>query len=591
MLKQLKITNLGLIEEADIKFQDGLTVITGETGSGKSLIIDSIQLLFGIKGGAYQVRSEETQLVVEGVFQLSLPLAKLVFENISSKYKDPIDSTVLRIQRSIDVNGKNLCFLNGKKIGLKMLTSTGSVLADVYGQGSYSTIFNSSEHLPILDSYAGLTSVVEDVRGDITYFQNLVKRIIKLEENNEDKKNNRLQMMEELDEIERVELQIGEEDILKKEMLILLNSEKLSEMAINSYADIKSNEIDHSSVQDKITKIMQIIRENVDIDDKLKQPLDVLENISYQIDELGVFFRLYDSQLENNSGRLIQIQDRLGIIDGIKRKYRKSVEEILIYATDIHSRVISIDSSQEALASLVSERDRLAIPLEASCLLISKGRRDAIKLFVEDVDRELTDIGMVGTRISVSMESSSNGNNIRLTDIGETEFSVNNNGIDCVEFLMQGALDEPTKPLSKIASGGEAARLMLAFKSVVNTMGMGKSFVLDEIDYGIGGRLGDKIGRKLAELSIGDQVICVTHLPQVAVFADHHLRLLKTKLDEKLVIRAEFVENTDRVNEVIEMFGNDSPRVAEIADDMLIESAKWKQGLNRTNISVLHMAS
>ena len=557
MLQLLNISNIALIDELQVEFDTGLNLLTGETGSGKSIIVDAVGVLIGGKFTNDLLKSGADRGAIEGLFSLRLNThiaALLTTAGIQIEDDDPTGETTSRskssdphatfeliIRREISANGRNKIFINNQLATQSLLRDLRQFLVDIHGQGDQQTLFNPRTHLELLDSFAGasLLSLRQQVAEAHREWTKLKTEFQSLQRDEAE----RFQLLDtltfQIQELERVQLSIGEDTQLEDERRRLLNVEKLTALCQGSYARIYEDD-DAALAQLRLTT--KEITELAEFEASFGAYLDGLESSRALLEDLAFSLREYSDKLEYSPERLAAIEDRLVELSRLKRKYGGSIESALEHLARSQDRLQAIEHSDERELELKKELDAARTTYtEAARKLHSERVRTAKKL-EHAIERGIGELAMDGARFQVVVTASD-----------ETEEAFSETGTDRVEFYFSANVGEEVKPLARVASGGEASRLMLVLKTVANASQFPRTIVFDEIDTGIGGRVSETVGQKLKKLSQTNQVLCVTHQAQIARFADNHLVVEKEVVKGRTRVSIGKLDRGGRVEEIARM--------------------------------------
>lgn len=537
MLQELRIKNFALIDELNLTFSRGFNVLTGETGAGKSIILNAVHLLLGDKATEEMIRGSEEEASVEAFFDFSRN--KELRERLEEKGIIPgegRDEEGLLIRRVISRSGRGRTFINGNLATLGILSEIGEELMSICGQHEHQTLQRVETHVDLLDEFGGLLGLREAFEGQFERFFSLSAEISRLRVEQERRSKERELMAFQSREIEAARLEIGEEESLKEERRILAHAQKLMGFAQRSEEALEG---EADSAIGRIESVIHQTREALSIDPSLSEMLKSLESARIQLEEAVLGLRDYARRIEVNPTRLEEIEHRLEVIDRLKRKYGSSVEEILAFKEKVDASLTSYRSLEEELAEKEKERGPLEKEVESLARRLSVERRRVASELKKAIERELASLGMKRTTFEVRMDS------VPLTS----------KGVDRIEFLISPNVGEEVKPLAKIASGGELSRIMLALKRILARVGGRQVLLFDEVDSGIGGAIAEVIGRKLKELSRSHQIVCVTHLPQIACFADTHMSVRKEVKGGRTLTVVERLEKEAVVEEIARMLG------------------------------------
>ena len=537
MLAELSIKNFAIIESLSISFEKGLTVLTGETGAGKSIIIDAIHLLAGGRGSAEFIRYGEKRAELEGLFLID-ELDHPVYTKCEELGIDVNDGMII-LRRDLTTSGKSICRINGKLVTIAILREVGQYLVDIHGQHDNQELMNDENHLKLLDQYGGqkITKALEGYLEIYKQYDAFRKKITQLSEN-EQEMAHRLDLLQfQLDEITNANLQPKEDELLQEEKIQISNFEKIYESLNNSYNSLHG---EHRGL-DWVGHAMSNLEEIASINSNLKELSEVISNAYYQLEDLSYQLRNELESLEFDPERLNYVESRLNEINHLKRKYGQSVEEILIYSAKIEEELDTIKNRDNHLSKLQKELDSVLkdLVLEANNLTII--RKKLANVLTEEIHKELKELYMDKTTFEVKFITK---------PLSDTEQKFTSTGIDNVEFYLSTNPGEPLKPLNKTASGGELSRIMLAMKSIFSQHQGITSIIFDEVDTGVSGRVAQAIAEKIYRVSNGSQVLCITHLPQVAAMADTHLYIAKEIKDGRTKTSVKPLEETEKIKEI-----------------------------------------
>ena len=537
MLLELRIKNFAIIDELSLSFSKGFNILTGETGAGKSIILNAVQLLLGDKATEELIRSSEEEASVEALFDISEN--REVKQKIKEKGQKILGSgeeDSLLVRRVISRTGRGKAFLNGNLATLGILSEIGEELLSIYGQHEHQSLQRVETHIDFLDEFGGLMRLRKEFQELFQKYLSLSGEVARIREDKERRIKERELMAFQSREIETIGIRIGEEEALKEERKLLTHAKKLTDFANASEEMLYSNE---GSAIERIQSILSQGKEIISIDLSLSQPLKNLEGALIQLEEVALSLREYSRRVELNPMRLEEIENRLEEIDRLKRKYGPTEEAVLQFKKKVDEALKSFTSDEERLSQLESVLGPLRGEVSALAKRLSSGRKRVASELKKSIEKELGFLGMKRTTFEVHME----------------ELSLNPKGMDRVEFLLSPNIGEEVKPLAKIASGGELSRMMLAMKRILAKVGGRQVLIFDEVDAGIGGAVAEVVGTKLRELSKHHQVISVTHLPQIACFADRHHSVKKEVRAGRTVTVVAPLEKEVVVEEIARMLG------------------------------------
>ena len=533
MLKFLSVENFALIDRVAVEFRQGLNLITGETGSGKSILVDAVGLLVGGRASQEMVRQGFDQARVEGIFELSREHPARVCLTDAGI---PLEGGELIIRREISRSGSNKVFINGVLSPLATLSQLGTLLADIHGQHEQQLLLRSSVQLQFLDAFSAHEQLTQQVRESFHLLQGVRSELERLQASEQE----RLQRLDTLHfqiaDIDKLQLRTGLDVELEEERGLLASAEKRLSASQRAYQDIYEREESSLSLLHQAEKELEDLCE---LDPQLQPAMVKLRDSRYLLEEVAFQLRDYTNQIESNPGRLDTVQERLSEIQKARRKYGETVDEILAYFEKAQKEVHELSQCETEIEQLVEKERKLESKYRALAQRLSRSRHQHAKLLSKQVERELSELHMGNAAFTVQVNTSEDG---------ATE-----QGMDKVEFMTSANLGESSKPLAKIASGGELSRTVLALKSILTLEDYSKTLVFDEVDAGIGGRVASTIGEKLARLGTAHQVFCVTHLPQVASYASQHFHVTKRLSAERTIVEIVPLEQRARVEEISRM--------------------------------------
>ena len=552
MLRELVIENFALIDRLHLEFERGFNILTGETGAGKSIIIDTVSLILGGRSSAEQVRAGSESAQIEGVFELD---DKPEIFHILAEWGISLgDDQLLVINREINQSGRSRCRLNGQTVTVLTLSRIGSLLMDIHGQHEHQSLLSSIAQREILDSFGGkvLQRKAEEVAELYLNWQGIKKELETLV-TGEEEKNQRVEFLTfQLQEIERAKLQPGEAERLEQEREILAGAEKLYENTSATYQLLYGAD-EPGSALDKLGEGVQALEKATEIDASLQQWVEMVTQVACQVEEVSREIRAYRDRIDFNPEKLSRTEERLDEIAKLKRKYGQGIPEILKYAEKIRKEINSNEDRTERIAILTKKLQTIEEELSLAVQALSSLRKVTAERLERAVAKELTEVNMDKTVFTVSLKRIIDEKKGLLVD-GE-KVAITKEGIDQVEFLVAPNPGEGLRPLAKIASGGELSRLMLILKVIMAEEDQIPTMVFDEIDAGIGGRTAQAVAEKLLLLGLSHQVICVTHLPQIASMANKHFYIEKKTHRERTLVEVRALEKNERVDELARMLG------------------------------------
>ena len=550
MLTDLTIKNVAIIDSLQITFKPGLTVLTGETGAGKSIIIDAVGLIMGSRASSDLIRSGEEEAVVEALFDISaLPEIK---QQLAEAGFDTADE--LLIKRSLSRGGKNRIYINGGMSTLALLADIAPRLINIYGQHDSQTLLKPENHLRLLDAFAGIGEKRQKFTALFNRLGSARDTLAGLEDA-ERETERRLDLLSyQSEEIAKAALSPGEEERFEEQRRILASAEKLGGVSGEAFDRLYGGD---GTLLGQLKRISSSIAELSVIDVSLQETAASLEGAYLQLEDAAITLRDYSSRIESDPAALRQIDDRLDQIGRMKKKYAPTVEEILAYKEGIDLELEQLQGREQSRQTLEAERDRMEGELRQLGGELSAARIQAAKKLKQALEGEAHQLAMKGAIIEPALEK-----------LAEPRSS----GFERVEFLFSPNPGEIPRPLGRIASGGELSRLMLAIKQVLPD-GDVPTLVFDEVDTGIGGATSELVGRKLKNVACGQQVLCITHLPQVAVFADQQLRVEKLVEGGRTSTRILELDLNERTREIARMLAGTT-----ISDSALVHASEMLAG-------------
>ncbi|NVS00357.1 DNA repair protein RecN [Listeria monocytogenes] len=561
MLQEMTIKNFAIIESLSLTFQEGMTVLTGETGAGKSIIIDALGLLVGGRGSADFIRHGEERLELQGLFALAednLACRNALIENGIEASDD-----MVVLERSLFRSGKNSCRINGKLVTTVLLRQIGSKLIDIHSQHEHQELMNEEFHLSLLDRFAS-----DKIKPALTKYQTNFKEYQTIEKEWQNWTKNERELAQRLDmlrfqqqEIENANLQAGEEDRLLEQKNILANFEKLNENLQGAYAAIQGE----PGGLEFVGEAMRQMETAASIHTDYKAVSEAISSSYYMLEDSMSQIRQSLDQLEFQPEELNQIESRLNDLNQLKRKYGKTIEDIIQYEQEISSEMEKLTDSESHVGHLETKLATLKTELTKQAATLTDIRKKAAVTLEKQIKQELNQLYMEKAIFSVRFEA----NKMELTELGQ----------DSVVFYMSTNPGEPLKPLAKIASGGELSRMMLALKTIFSRHQGITSIIFDEVDTGVSGRVGQAIAEKIYAVSVGSQVLCISHLPQVAAMANHHYYITKKVQNKRTTTSVTVLKGVEKVEEISRMIAG--IEVTELtkqhAKEMIEQAEKVKQ--------------
>ncbi|MDH5186952.1 MAG: DNA repair protein RecN [candidate division WOR-3 bacterium] len=560
MLAELRIKNYALIDDLEINYPNGLNVLTGETGAGKSIVIDAFSLLLGERAESEMVRTGAAACEVEGTFMIKPG-------SLADSVDFPIEqSETMLIRRKVEANGRSYCYINDRSVTSNTLKRLGDYLVDLHGQHEHQSLLRIESHQQLLDDFANLEPKRQDLKERFLRYQSQKAELENLRAQIQKRKERQELDQYQHQEIASAQLKPGERESILKEKILLENAEQRHRLAQELNQMLSENE---GSILEQFDILQRRGSELVNIDDSLAEPVKELNTARSIIDELWRTIVKYRDRIEFSPQRLEALNERLFLIEKLQKKYNRDIEGLLALQKDLAKRLGSLEIDQTRIIELSQGLETKRSELVKKAKELSGARLQAKKRIEARLERELSQLGMAQARFVAAIEPVLDEAGI-YEDSGK-RYRLDENGIDKVEFLFSANPGEEPKPLRKIASGGELSRIMLALKSVISDKI--PVLVFDEIDLGIGGRVADAVGRKLFELSRTRQVICITHLPQIAKYAGAHYLVTKRTRSGRTATNIERLSERDRVNEIARMLAGEkiSKKTLSHAQELLKE--------------------
>ena len=572
MLVELRIENFAIIDRLELQFKSGLITFTGETGAGKSIIIDAVETLLGGKADQTMIRVGADRASIEATFRISQEIGQEI-QALLEKEELSEDPEYLTLNREIRSGGRSIARINGRAANLGLVRELGEYLLDVHGQSEHLSLLRVREHLGLLDRYAGCDDLFEAYRACYQQW-NTVRHELKELRLLESEAARRIDLLNfQINEIESARLQLGEEEELKSERTRLANAENLASLAQQSLTILEDEDPETPSVSELLGRVVGALSSLARIDPSQASLSDNAQGILTSLTDISVELRAYLEGIEYNPKRLDQVEERLGLIHNLKRKYGDSIEAIREFGEKARQQLETITRAGERIADLELQEKDLLIELGRRGQALSKTRHSAAGKLKREIEGELTDLNMSGAQFDVDFVQQESLDGAPLEDGRRVVFD--STGLERVEFLIAPNPGEGLKPLVKIASGGETSRLMLALKNVLARADHVPTLIFDEIDQGIGGRVGTIVGYKLWRLARHHQVLCVTHLPQLAAFGEQHYQVQKQVEDGRTHTQVKDLLPEDRVPELAMMLGETSDGTLQSAREMLANAREY----------------
>ena len=589
MLRLLSVTNFATIEQLDIELAPGFSVLTGETGAGKSIIVDALGFLIGGRADVGMVRSGARQSRVEGIFLLGGDISQKIKVALN-EYEIDVGEEEIILAREVNLDGRNTCRVNGRIVPLRLLSTLAQHLVDIHGQNQHLSLLRVREHMDILDKYGGLWQLRTEVAEWARQLTEVRQELDRLREDEAEVAQRVDFLRYQVGEISTANLRPTEYDDLTLERDRVANAERIITLSDHAYRALYDSFDRRESVMDLIGQVSKDLSQLERLDPSLSQNLESVDALMHQVDELARALRSYRDGIEYSPERLHELEERLDLINRLKRKYGSTIGEILAFGERASQELEKLCHREERAEGLKAREMDLRRQVGRLAGQLSEARQHAARGLADAIQEEAAGLAFGHAQVLVDIRQSDSEDGVPVGTAdgvpyatpslgGESirHLAFNETGIDSVEFLISLNPGEPPRPLARIASGGEASRLMLAIKTILSTADQIPILVFDEVDAGVGGRVGSVLGQKLWGLSKSHLVLCVTHLPQIACYADHHAKVAKLASHDRTVTSVEVLDGEARVTELSQMLGSDSGATRTNALEMLRQAKSWKE--------------
>lgn len=580
MLSELSIRNFAIIDDLRLRFAAGFNVLTGETGAGKSIILDAVTLVLGGRADTTAIRSGSDEAYVEAVFRLDLTLQRVLAPVLQAEGLDDESEEYLVLAREVRESGRNIGRVNGRAVSLAVMRQIAEPLIDIHGQGDHLSLLRPQSHLPLLDAFGGLDSERERLAAEVRRLHSLQRELNELRRDKQDLAH-RLEMLQfTIEELSLAGLEPDEEQALRAERVRLANAEQLGRHTAEALALLSSEDDDVATVADLLGRAESALSQLARLDESRQPALEEVQGLGFQVAELAAQLQNYLDALEVEPKRLDAIEERLEAIAFLKRKYSAdSIAALLDVEERSREQLKGLQNTEVRTAELEAQQDELLRTVGSMAQTLSVQRIAVAGALAAAIEGHLSELRMDGAQFSVGFQTEPDEAGCYVTlDGREQRVAFDQSGIDRVEFLISANPGEPMKPMAKVASGGETARLMLALKTALAEVDETPTLIFDEIDQGIGGRVGDIVGRKLWNLAAqaGHQVVVVTHLPQLAGYGDAHYHVSKDIVDGRTVTAVTVLDRDGRVRELGQMLGTQGDVARDGAESILNQAERTK---------------
>jgi len=565
MLLELRIKNFAIIDSLALEFQPGLIVMTGETGAGKSIIMGALDMLLGQRVDMSTLRSGSDYASVEAVFRIPEavrePIIRLLEEEALLEGDD-----FLTLTRELRRDKRNVARVNGHRTNVSVLVKLGELLVDIHGQSEHLSLMRVNQHLGLLDRYAGTSELLAAYQADYQELMDVRRTLSRLRQSDQEAAQRQELLAYQVEEIQAAALDPGEEDHLLERRNRLANAEKLASLSQHVITILEEAPPDQPTVMDLFGRVVESVEDLSHTDASLSSLEEETAEIFQGLSDISRRLRLYLDSLEFDPEELDKVMDRVELIRSLKKKYGESIPEILAYQAQARSELNEITDRGKKIDTYENKEHRLLEKLAQQGTALSEARRLGAEALTDSLEKQLGDLKMAGARFAVDFRWEPDPQGVAYEDQRVAFYP---EGLEKVEFLIETNPGEGLKPLVKVASGGETARLMLAVKHVLAGADQINTLVFDEIDQGIGGRIGTVVGEKLYRLADDHQVFCITHLPQLAGFGDQHFQVFKTISGGRSVIQVREVFGEERLKELATMLGGISETTLDSARELM----------------------
>ena len=569
MLEELQIRNLAVIEDLTLSFGPGFNVITGETGAGKSLLVDALGLVLGARADPVFVRAGAERASVEGYFSLDEAARERLAPLLQrEELEDEVGSSLL-LTRELRRNGRSSARVNGIAVRSGLLQAIGEMLVDIHGQSDHLSLLRPATHIDLLDRHAGLLDRRPALAELVEQLQATRAQLRQLQQDEGERERRAEQLRREIAEIDAAALQPGEDELLRNERSRLGNSEQLAQLGAEALLALAGEDSgpETPGALGLLMQAEQLLARLARIDSQLQQEQELADALAQQVQEIAGTLQDYGERVEHNPQRLAEVEGRLEAINTLRRRYGASIEAVLQHADRARTQLNALEHNEEQVQACQAEEARLLDALGQAAAALSAARQAAGQRLAQQVVVELGDLRMGATRFEVQIAQQEHEDGC---PVSGRRLRFGPDGIDQVQFLLSANPGEPLRPLAKVASGGEAARLMLALKHVLAQADRTPTLIFDEIDQGIGGRVGAVVGHKLHSLGKEHQVLAVTHLAQLAACAEHHFRVDKDPDDRHARAAVQLLQGeAERVGELAAMLGTTGDSGSDTARELL----------------------
>jgi DNA repair protein RecN (Recombination protein N) len=550
MLQEISIKNYVIIEQQVITLEPGLNIITGETGAGKSLVIDALSAITGGRFSKEDIRTGEAKASIEALFSL---VGVEYLAGVLEEYGIDIEEDKsLVITREVNLQGKSVCRINGQIVTLSMLKKIAQFLVDIVGQNEQQILFNTVKHGEFVDDFGSneILLIKKDIKELMDKLCGLKLKLDSISGNAAERERKLDLLKFQIDEISKADLKPNEDEELKAKRNLLINAEKLLKGIAHVYHSLFKGEGGARGAVDMLNESISSFEELTGIDEKIEAFKTSLESMVYQLEDIKGALRTYRDSIEFSDSEIDLLEERLDQINKLKRKYGSSIDEVLAYKDRASQEFDNLVNSEKLASSIEKEINTVTVQYIQRAGLLSDKRRNLASKLEKLIEKELQELNMYGSRFFIK--------------IAKDESLISVNGFDKIEFLLSPNPGEPEKSLSKIASGGEMSRVMLAIKNAFSEIEKAPCVVFDEVDTGVGGQTANMVGQKIKSISKNAQILCITHLPQIASLSDNHILVDKIVRNNKTYTKIKILDYSEKIEEIARMLGGNENIEASI---------------------------
>ena len=577
MLTELYIRNFAIIDELELSLKEGLNIFTGETGAGKSIILDAVSTVVGGKTDPTFIREGTDRAIVEAVFRPDEN--REAIREILKREDLPEDSDgdQIILSRDIRAGGRSSARVNGSSVNVNLLREIGRLLVDIHGQSDHLSLLNPSNHIVLLDRFAGNQELLKKYQAEFKKLQKIRTRLTEIRMNDEELLRKKDMLSFQMNEIRSAKINESEEETLKKDRDRLANAENLSQLTQKAMEQLEGRSEEYPGIFELLGYLSKSMDNLSRIDAELAPLGEEVAAINDALNELLASLQRYQETLEFNPARLDAIEERLALLNTLKRKYGGSLRAVLEFAARAEEQLAGLENISDQTEDLIRQETSVINLLSELAQELSDRRHEASRKVSESVEKELHELRMESAQFEIRFTQTAAENGLR--DRHGRSLAYDENGFDQVEFLIAPNPGEGLKPLAKIASGGETSRLMLALKNTLAEADSIPSMIFDEIDQGIGGRVGSIVGEKLWLLSRNHQILCITHLPQLAAYYDAHFHVSKQLSDGRTRTLVNQLQPEESLREMAQLMGGDTPENRRASGAMILNAQKWKESV------------